>query len=636
MQSRSNRPLASIRLVAAPAAALVFGSLAWGLGSPATARWFWILGIGVVLATLVFSIAAGLRGGEFGLDIIAALAMAGALAIGEELAGVVVALMYAGGQALEAFAQERAAREMTALLGRVPRTALVHRDGALVSVPIDEIVPGDRVLIRAGDVVPTDGTVADGTAILDESSLTGEALPVQRSCASPVMSGVINVGDSFDLAVTASAADSTYAGIVRLVDSARRSKAPISRLADRYALLFLAATVVLMASAWLLSHDVRRALAVLVVATPCPLILAVPVAMIAGMSRAARHGILIKSAKALEILSRARVLLVDKTGTLTHGRAHLLAIETCGNRSPDEVLRVAASLGQASGHLANEAVVRAARQRGLALEAPTNVIETPSAGLEGRIGNETVVIGRVDFVMARVRPAADPPSNVTKPVKPGATHMAVAIDGALQALLTLADVVRDDVAETLRELRRLGIGRIVLVTGDHAGVAAPIAEALGLDAWIADATPAAKVEVVAAEGQHGSTMMVGDGINDAAALARADVGVALGARGTAAASEAADVVILVDRFDRISKAVDTAQGTRSIALQSVFVGMTLSVVGMIAAAIGYLPPIAGALVQEAIDVAVVLNALRALRSPTGTSTVASDRPVGAAPASSLP
>jgi heavy metal translocating P-type ATPase len=606
-----HRPSSAILLVAAPAAALALGLLAWALGSPEIARWLWIPGTAAVLAALVFSAAARLRRGEFGLDIIAALAMAGALVIGEELAGVVIALMYAGGQALEAFAQERAAREMTALLGRVPRTAMVYRDGALSSLPIDEIVSGDRVLIRAGDVVPTDGIVAAGTAILDESALTGEPLPVERGAAAAVMSGVTNVGHGFDLTASARAADSTYAGIIRLVDSARGSKAPISRLADRYALGFLAATVLLMAAAWLASHDVRRALAVLVVATPCPLILAVPVAMVAGMSRAARAGILVKSAQALEILARARVLLADKTGTLTHGRARLLAVEPCGSRGADETLRIAASLAQASGHPANEAVVRAARERGLALATPRNVVETPGAGLQGQVGGNSVAIGRVDFVVARGR--FDPPPAWQKSAAPGATHMAIGVDGIAAALLVLADVVRFDVAATLADLRRRGISRMVLVTGDRAGVAAEIAERLGLDAWIADATPAAKVEAVAAERRHGTTVMVGDGINDAAALARADVGVALGARGTAAASEAADVVILVDRFDRVAKAVETAQGTRAIALQSVFAGMALSAAGMIAAAAGYLPPIAGALAQEAIDVAVVLNALRALR-----------------------
>ena len=463
-----NAMFPSVGLAVAPAAALMIGLMAWGSGSLEIARWVWIGGIGVVLAALAYSIVTRLRQGEFGLDVIALLAMAGALAIGEELAGVVVALMYAGGQALETFAQERAAREMTALLGRVPRTALVYRDGALVSIPIDAMAPGDCLLIRAGDVVPTDGTVASGTAILDESALTGEAFPVQRGLHSRVMSGVTNAGDAFDLAVTASAADSAYAGVVRLVDAARQSKAPMSRLADRYALIFLAATIALTATAWLLSYELRRALAVLVVATPCPLILAVPVAMVAGMSRAARHGILIKSARALEFLARVRVLLVDKTGTLTHGRARLLAIKTCGNRGADEALRVAASLAQASNHMANEALVRAAQERGLALEAPRDAVETPGMGLQGRVGNESVAIGRVDFIMALVRPAGDTSLMRPMPVQPGATHMAVAIQQSLEAQLTLADVVREDVAKTLDELRHLDIGRIVLVTGDHA------------------------------------------------------------------------------------------------------------------------------------------------------------------------
>jgi heavy metal translocating P-type ATPase len=598
-------------LVAAPALALVVGAAAWAMGAGQIARWAWAVGTAVVLAALVVSMVRHLRRGEFGLDAIAALAMASALTFGEQLAGAVVALMYAGGQALEEYAQGHAAREMTSLLARAPRHAVVHRDGALATIAIDDVVPGDRLMVRTGEVVPVDGVLIEGVATLDESALTGESLPVTHATNARVMSGVVNVGPPFDLSATHRAADSTYAGIVRLVDAARRSKAPLSRIADRYALGFFVLTVSLAGLAWLVSSDPLRLVAVLVVATPCPLILAVPVAIVAGMSRAAGRGILIKSARALEALGRIRTLLIDKTGTLTHGRSRVMAVETMGEADPDEVLRTAASLAQASRHTASEALVDAALARGQKLTTPTQVVETAGAGVKGSVEGRQVAIGRADFVAAHAEQSAGAP-HTGSPGAPGVMRMTVAIDGAMQAKFTLADAVRDDAAHTLQGLRDGGINRIVLLTGDRAGVAAPIASALGIDACIAEASPEGKIDAVVAELGHGPTMMVGDGINDAAALARADVGVALAAHGSAAAIEAADVVVLVDRLDRITDAMAIARDTRGIALQSALAGMALSLIGMVVAALGYLPPINGAIAQEVIDVAVVLNGLRAL------------------------
>lgn len=601
-------------LVGAPFLLLVLGLAAWTTGFNEIARWAWVVGTALVLAELLVSIAGSLRRGEFGLDAIAVLAMTAALTFGEELAGIVVALMYAGGQALENYAQGHAAREMTALLSRAPRTAIVHRGEELVTVAADAIVPGDRLLIRNGEVVPVDGVVVEGLAALDESALTGEALPVERGIGASVMSGVINIGPPFDLNATHRAADSTYAGIVRLVDVARRSKAPLSRLADRYSLVFLAVTVALAGAAWLLSNDPRRAVAVLVVATPCPLILAVPVAIVAGMSRAASRGILIKSARALESLGRVRTLLVDKTGTLTHGRSRVLSIETFGEATADDILYAAASLAQASRHVASEAVVAAARERGRALAHPTEVVETAGAGVEGRVEGKTITLGRSDFVTSRSTSTATERQRAGITAAPGSARVAIAVDGAIQGVLTIADTMREDAKRTLAMLRASGIERIVLVTGDRAGVAQPIAAELGLDVCIAEASPAEKVDAVVEQSPHGPTMMVGDGINDAAALARADVGVAFGARGAAAAMEAADVVVLVDQLDRVAEAMMIARRTRTIAIQSALVGMTLSGIGMVIAALGYLQPVGGAVAQEVIDVAVVLNGLRALRA----------------------
>ena len=291
---------------------------------------------------LLFDIVRSLRRGEIGLDIVAALSMTAALVFGEELAAIVVALMYAGGQNLESFAEGRARREMTALLDRVPRTAVRHRDEALEEVSLEAVVPGDRLFVRQGDVVPVDGTVFSGVAVLDQSALTGESLPAQHSVGESVMSGATNVGDAFDLVASHRAAESTFAGIVRLVEAAQHSKAPMARLADRFAIAFLGATVILAGGAWFFTGDPIRAVAVLVIATPCPLILAVPVAIVSGLSRAAKQGILIKGGKALEILARVRSLVIDKTGTLTHGRARIVSAHIVGQLSEDEVLRLAA------------------------------------------------------------------------------------------------------------------------------------------------------------------------------------------------------------------------------------------------------------------------------------------------------
>ena len=605
MNSENKQHRTALALAAIPASALICGLAAMAFSRSDLATLIFMAGIVPVLLALLWSIAKSLRRGEYGLDIIAALSMLGALLAGEALAGVVVALMYSGGMLLEDYAQGRAMQEMTALLGRVARTAQAYRGGSLVETAIEVLVPGDRLLIRAGEVVPADGTVESGSALLDESSLTGEALPVRRNAGAAVASGVANGDAPFDLIVTRTAALSTYAGVVRLVDAARLSKAPMARLADRYAIGFLAVTLVLAAAAWFFSDDPKRALAVLVVATPCPLILAVPVAIVAGMSRAAKRGLLIKSARILELLPQIKTLLIDKTGTLTDGQAQAGAVEPQPGFEEGALITAAASLAQASQHVVSQALVAEARRRGLQLVAPTDVVETPGDGVTGRVAGKLVVIGRPGFVGKNPKSTEVSAAVVT-------TVLAVAISGKPAGRIVFEDRLRTDAPETLRALRAGGVTRIVLLTGDQAAIAKRAGETLGVDLVIAEATPAGKVEAVKAEASNGPVMMVGDGINDAPALAAADIGVALGARGAAAASEAADIVLLVDRIDRLVDAMAIARRTRAIALQSVVIGLSLSSLGMIAAALGYLPPLAGALSQEAIDVAVILNALRAL------------------------
>jgi heavy metal translocating P-type ATPase len=598
-------------LVALPAFGLALGFALPLLGQAAWQDRVWAGFTIPVLVVLLYDIISSLRRGEIGLDIVAALSMSAALFVGEELAAVVVALMYSGGQYLEAFAERHARREMTALLARVPRTAVRHQNGALEEVALEAIVPGDRLLIRQGDVVPVDGVVPSGLAVLDQSALTGEPIPVQQHAGDEVMSGSTNAGEAFDLIASYRAEESTYAGIVRLVEGAQRSKAPMSRLADRFAMAFLAISVFIAGIAWFWTGDPVRAVAVLVIATPCPLILAVPVAIISGLSRAAGQGILIKGGKAIEALARVYSLVIDKTGTLTDGRARVVSVNVAEDAVPDEVLRIAASLDQASKHIIAQTIVAEARTRELRLAIPSEVVETPGEGIQGIVEGRPVVVGGLHFVLSKL--PREGASSLQKSRVAGAVLVAIAIDGKMAGEVVLADELRAGTQSLLQNLRRLGIQRIVLATGDRHEVAEAITAGLAIDAVRSGLTPDQKVLVVLSERKNGSVMMIGDGVNDAPALAAADVGVAMGARGTAASAEAADVVILVDHLDRIVPAMEIAQYSRFIALESVFAGMGLSLIGMVAAALGYLTPVQGALIQEVIDVAVILNALRALR-----------------------
>ncbi|KAA6486486.1 heavy metal translocating P-type ATPase [Agrobacterium sp. ICMP 7243] len=580
------------------------------IDSVALASFVWALATLPILSALLLQTFRSLRRGDLGLDIVAALSMAFALSYGESLAANVVTLMYAGGQMLEGYASGRAAREMTMLMGRMARTAFRYVGDRLELTPIEKIVAGDHIMIRQGEVLPVDGILLSARAILDESALTGEPLPVGRRAGEEVLSGSASIGPVFTVKALRPASESTYAAVVRLVETAQKSKAPMARLADRYGLVFLLMTVVIASTAWLLSDDPRRALAVLVIATPCPLILAVPVALMSGISRCASIGCLVKDGSALEALSRVRVAILDKTGTLTHGKAQVVAVG-CGDWvDKDELLRLAASLDQASSHVMAAALIAAAHERNLLLSPPTNVEEVGGTGLEGMVDGRRVVIGGSRFVKSRSAPGAS--HAFEDHHRSGEAAVTVAIDGVVAGNIIMADPVRAEAISVLQRLRSAGIAKIVLASGDRLDVASHVGNILGIEQVLGEQTPASKVEAVIAAKSFGPVMMVGDGVNDAPALAAADVGVALGARGAAASSEAAGVVLLVDRLDPLASALVVARRTVAIARQSVVAGLGLSVAGMIAAAFGYLPPLHGALLQEVIDVAVILNALRAL------------------------
>ena len=550
---------------------------------------------------------------RLGADVIALLALVGTLIVGEYLAGAVVAVMLASGRALEAWAAARSRRELNVLLSRAPRIAHQRVGDRVADISIEDVSVGDLVLVKPGEVIPVDGRVEGGVAVIDEAAVTGESVPVEYDAGDRVSSGTVNAGGPFELRTTNTSADSTYAGIVRLVSSADARSAPSVRLADRYAVAFLFASVGVAGGAWGFSGQLARAVAVLVVATPCPLILAVPVALVSGLSRAARRGVVIKGGAVLERLAQARVLLFDKTGTLTAGRPTVSDIISAGPLGPDELLRLAASLDQVSPHVLAAAVVRAAHQRGLALTLPDEVDDVAGHGVRGRVEGRAVAVGKAAWIFAAnddrwvrtTRRRAD---------RDGMLTVFVAVDDRPAGALLLEDPVRPDAARTIRRLRRNGIRRVVMVTGDRVEVAESVGAVIGVDEVLADRTPAEKVAAVTLEGRWGSTIMVGDGINDAPALAAAGVGVAIGARGATASSEAADVVLTTDRLDRLGEAVVIAQRSRAIAIQSVVAGIGLSLFAMAAAAAGQLPATWGAIAQEAIDLTAILNALRALRS----------------------
>lgn len=592
--------------------ALLGGAVIWALGRPDLAQTVWAVGTVPVAIGLAVSIARSFLAGRVGVDAIALVSMSGALALGEMLAAIVVAVMYAGGSVLEDYAVTRAERDLRSLVDRAPRIAHRKNNGTISDVAVDQVQPGDIIQVNAGEIVPVDGAIMDGTAIIDESALTGEPIPVTRATGARALSGTVNAGETFAMQAVATATDSAYAGVIRMVSAAQTAKAPFIRAADRFALLLLPLTLLVAGAAWYVSGEVLRGLAVLVVATPCPLILAAPVAFVGGVSRAARRGILVKGGAALEALAQVRTVMFDKTGTLTMGGAQIVAIETAPGVSADHVLTLAASLDQASHHVVADAIVAAARQAGLSLDPPDAVVEVQGEGIQGTLGGRKLRVGSQGFVFG-TEPLPDWAAQaLRRAVWRSSLAVFVAVDGQGIGALLMGDELRDDAPQTIRDLRAAGVERIVMLTGDRIDAAKNIGAMLGLDEVLAERSVAEKVAAIALEHSRAPTIMVGDGINDAPALAAASVGIAMGVRGASAASEAADVVILVDQVDRVADAVSIAQRTRAIAVQSMTVGLVLSGIGMIAAAFGALTPVQGALAQEAIDVAVILNALRTL------------------------
>jgi heavy metal translocating P-type ATPase len=598
--------------------ALALGLFLWASGNEAAADAVWAVATTAVGIPLAIGVARSLLRGDVGVDLIALVSIVGALVLGEYLAGAIIALMLSGGNSLESYARGRASRELRLLVDRAPRIGHRREGDAIVEVPVGELEVSDVVVVRAGEVIPADGVVASGhEAVIDTAALTGEPLPVTVRPGMPVLSGTANAGDSFDLVLTRLASESAYAAVVGLVREASEQRAPFVRMADRYAIVFLAVTTALAGVAWMASGDPVRALAVFVVATPCPLILAAPIALVAGLSRAARRGIIVKGGGAIETLAGARTVLLDKTGTVTTGEPEIERVVALDGISKDEVLQLAASLDQNSAHVLAEAIVHGALERGITLWPPSSTNEAAGQGIRGTVNGRDVLVGSSRWLESQgygdaveVSRALDGPATDT-----GRANVLVAADGRLVGAIVMADHVRPDASGLADGLRDAGIRHVALVSGDRAEFAESVGRLLGVDRVYAEQTPEDKLDVVKAvrsQEELRPVMMVGDGINDAPALALADVGVAMGAQGATISSETADVVVTVDRVDRVVDAVLIGRRSFAIARQSVLVGLGLSLSAMVVAAFGYLPPVSGALFQEVIDVAVILNALRAL------------------------
>jgi heavy metal translocating P-type ATPase len=539
-----------------------------------------------------------------GVDILALLAIFGALITGELIAAAIISLMLATGRFLESWAEGQAERQLRSLISRMPRCVNREKsDGGIEEIAIDQICLGDRILIRSGEITPADGILLS-EATLDESALTGEPLPVNRFQGEEISSGVVNAGKPFSYRASTTSEASTYAGIIKLVREAQQKSAPGIRIANKWALRFVPIALSAAGAAWWISGDAKRAVAVLVIATPCPLILAVPIAIVAGLSRAAKNGAIIKGGAILELLGRTEVVLLDKTGTLTHGGPAISEISTRPGISDDELIALAASIDQFSPHIVAKALVAEAKERSLNLFSPHDISEEAGHHIHGYINEKRIRVGQLEQDFPEWLHATHP------------LMVAVESDDELIGIIGLQDPIRPESRAMVSALRASGVERIALVTGDREETAREVAEAVGITEVYSKVTSDGKMQLArdAQRMSTGSVVVVGDGINDAPALAAADVGVAMGARGASAASEAADIVIVEDSIDRLTIAIHIAKSSRRKALQAAGIGMGLAFIGMIAGALGVLSPSQGAFAQELIDVIAILWALTALRS----------------------
>lgn len=565
----------------------------------------WLLGSVALL--LCIPLIAGMwddfKHGTYGLDVLALTAIIASVILHQQWAAIVIVIMMTGGQMLEDYAERRAHRELEALLERAPQTAHILRGRKVIDVQASSVQVGDKILIKVGETVPVDAVVIEGVSSFDESSLTGESLPSTKDVHATILSGSINL----DAVVTAkaihSAADSQYQQIVTLVENASANQAPFVRLADRYSIPFTITAYIIAGIAWYTGHDAMRFLQVIVVATPCPLLLAAPIALISGMSRASKQGIIIRTGSALEKLAEAKTFAFDKTGTLTMGQPEVAGVIALKPFSKNEILGMAASLEQGSVHILAQAIVRAADEKGFSYTKAKHTQESTGQGVKGMLHGKQVLVGQQSLVEREGVP-------IPAKYKAKTTVAYVAHDGQLVGIISFKDEARAESKTTLQNLRELGVKKFLMITGDNESTAAAIAREVGIDDVRANSTPGAKLSAIEKLTDR-PVVFVGDGVNDAPVLTAADVGIALGARGSTAASESADIVIMQDDISYVSRAVGIARRTFGIAKQSIVIGILLSLALMGMFFTGKFSPLLGAVLQEVVDVFVIFNALRA-------------------------
>ena len=598
------------------------------LRQPSTANWIWYATLIVGGLPLVWDTLRGMLRGKFASDIIAMLAIIAAILLDQAFAGVIVVLMQSGGEAIERYGLRRATSTLDDLLARAPRLARRKSpDSTLEEIRVEQVKIGDLLVVRQGDLIPVDGTIVAGTAEVDESALTGEPLPRPKTVGDRVMSGSISESGGFEMRADKVSEESQYSRIVKLVKQAQDEKPPIQRLADRYAVWFTPIALAMSGIAFLITLNPVDVLAVLVVATPCPLILATPIAVISSVNRAAQDSIIVKGGAAIEQIGHAQVVAFDKTGTITYGTPGLEKIVSLDDYTTvDELLLKAASLEQFSSHIVAKSLVQEAQKRFHRLESVSDYEETPGLGAEARILGETISVGSRKFMdllldgrKHRGEFIADTDGQQLllqqyqdNETGKGRMTAYVAINGKVAGIFYFSDQIRLGVPEMMNRLRSLGVVETVLLTGDNTENALSIARQAGISNVEANLLPEQKVEIIRRLSEkYKTTIMVGDGINDAPALAAATVGVAMGAHGTGISAEAADMVLLVDDVTKVADAIDIGQRMLKIAKQGIYVGLGLSFVFMIIASFGLIPPAIGAMLQEVIDASVVLNALRA-------------------------
>lgn len=574
-------------------------------------EWIWLATLILGGAPIVYQTIKGMLKGKFASDIVAMLAILTALIMDEAFAGAVVVLMQSGGEALEAYGLKRASSSLEALLARAPRSALRKRDETLETIDVKEVQIGDILVVRPGDLIPVDGTIVQGGAEIDESALTGEPLARSKTAEDFVFSGTVDVNGAFEMRASKTSQESQYQKIVELVKKAQMEKAPIQRLADRYAIFFTPLTLAMGFLGYLITREPTTILAVLVVATPCPLILATPLAILCGINQSARSGIIVKGGAPMEQVGNTQAAIFDKTGTITYGTPFVEEIIPLNHEMADDLLYKTACIEQLSSHSIAKAVVEKAGQK---LALPSLFQESPGRGVEGDIDGVHYTIGSYAFLEEKLGKQCFQNCNeaINRFYKTQEKLLIfIAKNDLCIGIFVISDHIRGGIPSLLERLHSLGVKEIVMLTGDSMKNAAVIAKQAGIQHVKAELLPGQKVDIVRSlKEKYNPITMIGDGINDAPALATATVGIAMGALGSAISAEAADIVLLVDDVTKVGDAIAISQRTIHIAKESIFIGMGLSFLLMAIACFGVIEPAVGAMLQEVIDVAVILNALR--------------------------